>query len=73
MQIRWNNVVGAVLAIIVLIVLLRCWPQVTGTLTTIGNIGPGHSTEDKTTGLVLIGLIGAVLVAIVRILAGREK
>lgn len=73
MQIRWNNIVAALLAIVILIVLVRCWPQIAAALTTVRDIGPGHSTADKTAGLIIIGLIGAALVAIVRILVGREK
>lgn len=73
MQIRWNNIVAAMLAIVILIVLVHCWPQITAGLTTVRNIGPGHTTADKTAGLITIGLIGAVLVAIVRILTSQGK
>jgi hypothetical protein len=73
MQIHWRNIIAAILAILILIGLVNCWPQITAALTSVRNISPGHTTEDKMTGLIMIGLIGAVLVAIVRILTSQGK
>lgn len=37
-------------------------------LASVTDIGPGHTVEEQTIGLIVVGLIGVVLVAVVRIL-----
>lgn len=63
-----DSIIAMVLVIIVIVLLVNAWPQITATLATMHRLGRGHSSDDKVTGLVTIGLIGALLVAVVRIL-----
>jgi hypothetical protein len=72
-MIKWNNIIAAALAITALIFLLRYREQATAFLSTVNRIGPGNSPEDMTLGLIVIGFGGAVLVAIVRLLASNDR
>ena len=73
MQIRWNNVIAMILLIVLLIVLFNNWPQVMGTLSCIWCIGPYGRPEDKFVGLTILGLIGIIIVAVVKITTNQPK
>ncbi|MCG3148171.1 MAG: hypothetical protein PCFJNLEI_01614 [Verrucomicrobiae bacterium] len=73
MQIQWRNIIALILVIIVLVLLASNGPQIAGALTGLKQIGPGHTTDEKTIGLFVLGLIGLVLVAIVKILTTQGK
>ena len=73
MNVHWNNIIAFVLGLIGLILLLRYREQAVAFLSTVKRIGPGNSPEDMTLGLVVIGISGAVLVAIVRILTNNNR
>jgi len=68
-----HKIVAMFLVVLLIVLVVSCWPQITAALTTLNRLGPGHSSDDRASGLVSLMLIGAVLVAIVRILVGREK
>jgi hypothetical protein len=70
MQIR--DLIAMIFVVVLVLLLVNCGPQIAATLTSMGRIGPGHSTDEKVTGLVALGLIGAVLVAVVKILSNRN-
>jgi len=61
-----------ILVVVLVVLLVNCWPQITTALTSMNRIGPGHSPDEKVTGLIALGLTGAVLVAVVRILSNRN-
>jgi hypothetical protein len=73
MKPNWNNMFAAGLGLTALIFGLRYREQAAAFLSTVNRIGPGNSPEDMTLGLIVIGLCGAVLVAIVRILASNHR
>jgi hypothetical protein len=73
MQVRWNNIIASILVIAAVVVLVKFLPAITAVLTTVNQIGPGHSTDDKVTGLVAIGFLGALLVAVVKILTSSQS
>ncbi len=72
-QPRWNNIVAAILALGAVIFLLTHHRQAAGFLETATRIGPGHSSEDKTLGLIAIGICGVTVVAIVRLLTSNRR
>jgi hypothetical protein len=69
---RIHDMVAMVLVVLLILLLVNGCPQITTTLGTMNRIGPGYSMDDKVTGLITLGLIGAVLVAIVRILTRHD-
>ncbi|MBI3852688.1 MAG: hypothetical protein HY298_20735 [Verrucomicrobia bacterium] len=73
MKINWNNVFAACLGLAAIVLFLRHRHEVSAFLATVKRIGPGHSPEDMTLGLIVIGICGAVLVAIVRLLTQNRR
>lgn len=73
MKMHWNNLIAAILGLVVLVIILRYREPALAFLSTVKRIGPGNSTEDMTLGLIVIGFAGAVLVAIVRILTNNKN
>lgn len=71
MQIR--DLIAMIFVVALVLLLVNCGQQIAASLASIGRIGPGHSTDEKVTGLIALGLIGAVLVAVVRILSNRNE
>lgn len=72
MRILWHNIIAMALLVIAAVLLIKCWPDIGAFLMSMKHIGPGHATEDKTLGLVAFGLVGILLVAIVRILTSHN-
>ena len=73
MGIKWNNIVALVLTIVLIVVLVSNPSLLELTTTNLRGIGPGHSTDDKVMGLITLGLIGVLIVAIVRILCSQRN
>lgn len=73
MKLNINNIAAAVLALVGAVIFLRHKNETLTFLSTAERIGPGNSPQDMTCGLLVIGLCGAVLVAIVRILTNNNK
>jgi len=73
MKLNINNIVAAVLALIGIIFFLRHKHEATAFLSKAEQIGPGNSPQDITVGLIAIGLCGAILVAIVRLLVSNRR
>ena len=72
MKINWPNVVALLLAVTLTVVLIRNRKELAALLGTVTAIGPGHSTDEMTLGLITLGIIGVCLVAIVKILNRRD-
>ena len=73
MVIRWKNIIALLLSIVV-IVLLICNPTLLDVaVVNLRGLGPGHSAEDRVMGLLTLGLIGVMIVAIVRIVISGER
>lgn len=73
MKLNLNNIIAAGLALGAFIFFMRNRHETVAFLATAERIGPGNSPQDMTCGLIVIGLCGAVLVAIVRILTNNNK
>ena len=73
MKINWNNIIAVIWGVVALAFLLRYREHASVVLSTAKRIGPGHSPEDMTLGLIVIGFCAASLVAIVRILTNNKN
>ena len=67
MSIKWSNVVAFALLFLGFIIFIKMGPQIGEFFSNLWRIGPGHSPEDQTMGLVAAGLICVVIVAVVKI------
>ncbi len=68
MQIKWSNVVALGLVILAVVLAMSNATSVSAVLSSIRNIGPRHSVEDKTLGLCVLGVLCVTGVAIVRLI-----
>jgi hypothetical protein len=68
MNIRWNNIVAAILGMTALIFALRHKESCEAALDSINRLGQSNSTDDRFVGFMVLGLIGVCIVAIVKIL-----
>ena len=68
MNIRWNNIVAALLGMAALIFALRHQDSCKAALDSIDRMGPSNSPDDRFVGFMVLGLIGVIVVSIVKIL-----
>ncbi len=73
MEIKWPNVVAFGLLILAAGLAVRHGPNVGVALTAIGDIGPGHTPEEKFIGFAVLGVILVCLVALVRLVLDNHK
>ena len=71
MKILWHRVFAFVLAVVALGFALRHRHALARLLETPQYIGPGHSPDEMTLGLITLGLLGVTLVAVVRLLTRK--
>lgn len=72
MRIRLGRVIAFLLSVAALILLIRHRAAVAAAWDTLFRLGPGQPVEDKFVGMLVLGLAGACLVAVVKILS-RER
>jgi len=68
MNINWRNIGILIFALVIAFLLLRHGNAVSEIVGHPERIGPGHSAEEQTVGLLALGFIGVSMVAIVRLL-----
>lgn len=73
MQIRWANIIALALAILALIVAVKARYQIAELLSTVKAIGPGGDPDERTLGILALGLIAISAVGIVRILQNNRR
>ena len=74
MKIHWENLIAAILALSAVVLLIRYRHAVAAFLSGIERVGPGYARDEQAMGLIAFGIIGAILVAIVKILTqNRDK
>ena len=73
MQILWHNIVALMLVIIAVILLITHWHEIGVFVAGMGQIGPGSTTEQKTYGLIALGLVGVIIVALAKILSSHNR
>lgn len=73
MNIRWNNIVAAILGMAALIFALRNKESCEAALDSINQLGPSNPPDERLAAFMVLGLIGICIVAIVKILASRPN
>ena len=72
MRIKWTNLLALVLIAAAAIIATKTHRQIGEVLTSVTRIGPLNSAEERTMGLLALGLILVALVATVRLLTHGE-
>ena len=72
MIVKWSNVAAFALLLFAIILAVRHGDDLAGTVSSIGRIGPQYPLQDRTFGLLVLGLMLVGLVAVVRLLVGRN-
>lgn len=71
MRVKWSNVVALGLLTVIVIVLMSNLEPIMATLSSLREVGPGAgagaSMEDRTYGLMVLGLLLVTIVAVVKI------
>lgn len=67
MQIRWNNVIAAALVLIAVVIFLRNPGAIGAFIGSMQAVGPGHSSDEVTRGLLAVGFVGVLIVAVVKL------
>lgn len=67
MKIRWSTPAVIVFGVVALMLFAQCKQAIAAFVSKIGRIGPNHTADEQTLGLIALGLIGTCIVAIVRI------
>ncbi len=73
MRIHWPNVFVLFLAVVAAVVVLRHGTALATFLGSVPDIGPGHSTDERTLGLIAFGIAAVCLVAILKILTNSRR
>jgi hypothetical protein len=73
MEVRGANVFAFALLLIALVAAFKMRHEIGAFFSTMGHIGPGHTPDEQVTGLIAAGLIGVLIVAIVKILTSGRK
>ena len=72
MKILWHRVIAFGLAVFAFWIFLTHREAVIGTARTMERIGPGHSPDEQTLGLLILALLCVTVVALVKILTHRR-
>ncbi len=73
MRIRWSNVVALGLVLVALWIALLMSTEIAAFLSTLGDIGPGHTPDQQLKGLMAFGLLAVTLVALIRLLLHNDR
>ena len=73
MKVHWQNLIVLILAVTVVVLSVRGCTPLNAALADTTHIGPGHTIEQKTIGLMVVGFIGLIIVAIVKILTHDRR
>ena len=65
----WPRLIAFALAILAITLGLTKHSEIAAFLSSMGDIGPGHSDDEKTWGLIAFSLSGLLIVAVVAIIA----
>lgn len=68
MNFRWNNIIVAVLAMVILAFALRHGASCRAALETVASVAPHERVDDRFVGFMVLGVLAVTLVAIVKIL-----
>lgn len=73
MKIRWTNLIALALVIVAIVLVSRSGRELSAVIDTMDHIGPSYSHQEQTRGLLVLGLIGVIIVAVVRIVVSGQN
>lgn len=73
MRIEWPNIFVLVLAVVILTMLIKHHSPLSLVLSDVTHIGPRHSQDERTMGLIVLGVVLVGFVAIVKILTRNRR
>lgn len=73
MTIHWNRIFALLLLITACVVALCTWRAIGAAFYTLWSIGARHHPDEQVHGIIVLGLLGATLVGIVRILVTENN
>ena len=73
MEIRWRNLFAFALAVFALVVAVKGRHEIGAFLATLGALGPGHTPDEQTVGLVAFGLLAVTILALALILKSNPR
>ena len=73
MTIHWNRIIVSVLLVIAIVIGLTSWRSIVSAVATLWTIGSRHHPDQQVHGIIVLGLLGIILVGIVRIFASAQK
>ncbi len=73
MEIKWTNIICLALVIFAIILMVKTPHQIGAFLSTMKDIGPEHSHEEKTVGLLAFGLLMVIIVALAKIVIESNR
>lgn len=73
MKIQWQNIITVSVIIAALILWARHGNQITAFLANIKNIGPGHTSDEQTQGIIGLAFLCATFIAGFRILMNNKN
>ena len=68
MNLRWNNIIMAVLAVIALNLFLRHSKSLRAALNTVESVAPHGGADDRFVGFMVLGVLAVTVVAVVKLL-----
>jgi len=76
MEVRWRNVIALALALIAIVVIVKAPGEIGAFLASMRDVGPDHTPQEQTMGLLAYGLVLLAIVAVVKIVTqnnGSDK
>jgi len=73
MQIHWQNIAALMLTIGALTLFLKYRPEISGFLSMMTMIGPGHDSDEQVLGFIAFSLAAISLLGAIRLLTHNKK
>ena len=73
MRVKWSNVMVFGLLLFTAFLAVRYHADLAAAVSSVGRIGPQYHPQDRTYGLLILGLVLVSLVAVVRLLVDRDQ
>lgn len=67
MEVKWRNVIALALALFAIAVIVKAPGEMGAFLASMQNVGPDHTPQEQTMGLLAYGLVLIAIVAVVKI------
>lgn len=73
MRILWQNILAFSVLVVIGVMALRYHTAIGTFLGSIAHIGPGHSDDERTLGLIAFGIVAVLFIAALRILTNNRN